>query len=126
MIDVRVAQEYGVDVPWVREPPIPIPRPQLFQPLEQAAVEQDPPVAYGDEVHRACDCSRCTEELQSRRHAGTCWLKARRARWRFVAHLSRLVAGCSADDVSRCNVWESGEGSCAFADVRMDVHLWSL
>src|SRR5437899_3419108 len=68
MIDVRVAQEHGVDVPWVREPPIPIPHPQFFPPLEQAAVEQDPPIAYGDEVHRAGHRSGRAEKLQSGGH----------------------------------------------------------
>ena len=69
VVDVRVTQHHRVEACGIGEPRLPVAQPQRFQPLEQAAVEQDAAVAGDDEVHRSRHGPGGAEELK-RGHAG--------------------------------------------------------
>src|SRR5690606_26128742 len=55
VVQVRVCQDHCIERRGIERQGLPIPQPELFQALEEAAVDQNPPRADVDEVFRTGD-----------------------------------------------------------------------
>lgn len=67
MVNVCVRQHDGIDRPWINRRRIPIPEPQLLQPLEKTAINQDPLSRRLEQKLRSGDCLCRTKERQLHR-----------------------------------------------------------
>ena len=68
MVEMRVRQDHGVDARRLDREGIPVAQAELLQPLEQTAIDEDPPSGRLDQVAGARDRAGAAEEGEMGMH----------------------------------------------------------